>query len=112
MSIRPVDLQVIIPRATDVSRVQHAANQQIIAQQQHCAEKIQRLSDRKLKQVQEMLKNEGGKVQREADSKNKHRGAYGNSHDIQTDENLTTDSGKDQSTIKDHLRGQVIDIRT
>jgi hypothetical protein len=112
MNIRPVDLQILIPKSTEVGKTQAAMNQQSLLQQQYSAEKNQKLADQRLHQVQKTFGGEGGKIQRDENFRDKQGGhqqdAYEQKHKPPEPDHL------EQSKIvdKDGLRGQVIDIKT
>ena len=72
MSIRPVDLQVILPHATDAGKVQANQNTQSNTMQQVFAEKLQKEAQLKQNQVQESPKGEFGKVNRDKEKEDSH----------------------------------------
>jgi len=63
MNIRSIDLQVLIPRATDASKMQQANDHQNSLQQQQFAEQLKQLTAKQQQQVQNTPKNAGPKVQ-------------------------------------------------
>lgn len=75
MNIRSIDLQVLIPHATDVSKSQALANNQNSTQQQLFSEQLQQITAEKKQQVQSSLKVENNKIQHDnqADHKSKHQ---------------------------------------
>lgn len=113
MSIRPVDLQVLIPRATEVGRHQQTADQQLTNQQQQFAEQLQQIAQSRQHKVQGTPKNEGGKVQREKDQEEKN-GRGGQNHqkhqEAQAKEN--SQGGHVETSVNDPVRGHLIDIKT
>ena len=112
MSIRSIDMQVLIPKATEVGKQQNNLAQQSTVQQQQVAEQMQKTAEVRQQQVQGLAKGEGGKVKRE-EPKEKHnhnhrRGNYGlNQHDLPEQENP-----EDEPMSKDPVLGHVIDIKT
>ncbi len=64
MTIRPVDMQVVLPHATDVGRLQAEQNSQTANTQQLFAEKLQREAQMRQGQVQEASRIEHSKVTR------------------------------------------------
>ena len=73
MNIRSIDLQVLIPHATEVGRTQHIANQQNGIQQQDFASQWQRISQERQKQVQLVDQTDNGKVNEKKDSSGSRR---------------------------------------
>ncbi|MDR3592785.1 MAG: hypothetical protein P4N41_24265 [Negativicutes bacterium] len=63
MNIRSIDLQVLIPRATEASRMQQTNDQHNSLQQQQFAEQLKNLTAQRQQQVQNTPKNEGPKIQ-------------------------------------------------
>ena len=62
MTIRSIDLQVLIPRVTEVSRNVQISDQQSVAQQQLLAEQWQQVSASLRQQVQGTPRKEHGRV--------------------------------------------------
>ncbi len=62
MNIRPIDMQVLVPRTVDVSKVQQLVNQQGTVNQQLLGDQLKQLSDHRQHQVQQLLPSEGEKV--------------------------------------------------
>ncbi|MDR3563775.1 MAG: hypothetical protein P4N59_20395 [Negativicutes bacterium] len=62
MNIRSIDLQVMIPRAIEASRMQNTSDHQTSLQQQQFAEKLKQVSADREQQVQSSPKNVGAKV--------------------------------------------------
>ncbi|MPM68940.1 hypothetical protein SDC9_115877 [bioreactor metagenome] len=113
VSIRPVDLQVIIPRATEVSKTQQASDQQLISQQQQFAEQWQQISARRQQKVQSTSKTEGGKVH--GDDKKKKNQKQGSQSGEGFDEQHSNDAKSSNNMLvqaADPMRGHLIDIKT
>lgn len=112
MSIRPVDLQVLIPRATEVGRVQQMVDQQNTLQQQQFAEQWQQISVSRQKKVQGTPKTVDGKIRREKEKEGtKDHSGYGkqsNSHSSDHDKQ----QGESSQNSVDPNRGRLIDIIT
>lgn len=116
MSIRPVDLQVIIPRATEVSKTQQSSDHQIISQQQQFAEQWQQISARRQQKVQSTSETEGAKVHRDKEKSNKNKDLKQGS---QSSEGFSEQHSNDAKSCNgvptqavDPMRGHLIDIKT
>ena len=112
MSIRPIDMQVIIPRSTEVGVQQNNLAQQSVVQQQQFAEQMAKAAAVRQKQVQGIAKGQGGKIEREGNKEknNKH-------HADEAGENsgaLSAESPESEGeTIRrDPVLGHIIDIKT
>lgn len=109
MTINSIDLQVLIPRATDVGKSQQVLNQQDTLQQQQFAGQWKEIADNRQHQVQGTPKNEGGKVGREKEAK-EHKNS---NEQKQRDKNNNADADKvNRASNEDPVRGHVIDIKT
>ena len=73
MSIRPVDMQVTLPHATDVGKVQAVQNEQSSAAQQLFAEKLMKEAQERQGQVQGTQSTEFAKVNREKEKEEEER---------------------------------------
>ena len=71
MTIRPIDLQVVLPHATDVGRAQAIQNDQSVVSQQLFAEKLLKEAQEKRGQVQETQRSEFGKIKRDKEKERK-----------------------------------------
>lgn len=116
MSIRPVDLQILIPRATDVSKSQQIANQQLASQQQQFAEQWQQISASRQQKVQNTPQTEGGKIhsdtEKEQQSLNKKQGRQQHREKSSGDKDLDMNSNSGGVLLVDPALGHVIDIKT
>ncbi len=65
MTIRPIDMQIILPYVTDVSKVQAVQNDQSHNAQQQFAEKLQKEAQNKKAKVQETKSGEFSKITRD-----------------------------------------------
>lgn len=111
MTIRPIDMQVLIPHATDVGKAQHHANQQTMTQQQQFAEQLQQTNERRQKQVQGSNKSEGSKIKRDNRQEEKRQSKGGNEQERKK-ESLLPEEANAANNAKDPLRGRCIDIKT
>lgn len=116
MGIRPIDLQVLIPHATDVGKTQQIANQQPGINQQIFSEQFKQVAEQKQQQVQKTTSSEDGKITREQEKKqNQSRSSQQRSsqqsHDGQTSDDQQDDSVRNRPNDTDPLRGHSIDIK-
>ena len=110
MSIRPVDLQVLIPHATDVGKSQHAADKSLITQQQQFGEQWQDISASRQQKVQNTAKVEGSKVRSD---KEKNRGNDNHSSGgFMAKKKQALNETCEQIDAIDPARGHLIDIKT
>lgn len=115
MSIRSIDMQVLIPKATEVGKQQSNIAQQGTLQQQQFAEQMQKTAAVRQQQVQEIVKGQGGKVEREEtkDRHTKQSRHYAQSNDKQQKDLLEPDNIEDDASINyDPVLGHIIDIKT
>ena len=111
MNIRPIDLQVLIPHTTEVSRTQAITNQQGIQQQQQFAEQFQKISADMQHQVQSTSKSVDGKVHREKDKNQEQQQSSGK----QRDKTVILSDKEKEAVAKDEpdpIKGHIIDIIT
>lgn len=105
MNITPIEMQVIIPKATEVGKGQQQRDQQNVFQQQFGAAELQQKAEHKLKQVQTTEKSEGQKIKKDSKKKkNKDQGGASGSQKEQVDED-------DVVMAVDTFRGRNIDIK-
>lgn len=119
MSIRPMDLQVLIPRSLDAAKIASSHDQQPAAQQQVAALRLKQEASEQQHQVQTALSSQhDGKVDTEdldEERKRKRRNRGGADEHGERDggaaptgaEKLMASSGP-----PDPVRGQRIDIKT
>jgi len=111
LTIRPVDLQVLIPRVTEVGKTQHVTDHQDTLQQQQFAGQWQQISANRQKQVQSTTKDEDGKVGREKNYKEQSNSNNGQQH--QDVKQCNTDADMvNHASSEDPVRGKLIDIKT
>lgn len=104
MNISPLDMQVIIPKSTEVAKLQHVRDQQSVVQHEQGAVKFEQQSDAKLTQVQTSEKSEGQKIkdqQKKEKEKKESEKRNANRKEEETEEISVTDT----------IRGRNIDIR-
>jgi hypothetical protein len=105
VSVRPIDLQVLIPRTTEISRIQQVSDHQAALQQQQSAAEWERLAANRQQQVQKPQQNAGGRVEPDAqENKREHEG------DQRHDRRRPAD--EDEIESADPIRGHTIDIKT
>lgn len=110
MTIRPVDLQVMIPRVTEVSKTQHTMNQQDTLQQQQFEGKWQQISTKREHQVQGTEKSDASKVGERHQEEQKNS-KDGKKHTDDKQGKKDTDQINHPSH-EDPVRGNLIDIKT
>ena len=108
MNIRSIDLQVLIPRAADASRIQHQQDQLPASQQQQIAGQFQQLTLNRRHQVQGLVKSEAKKVHSQ-DQDEKERSKHGSGHERKLPAEAEL-NGKEKQ--QDPVRGKNIDIST
>jgi hypothetical protein len=108
MNIRSIDLQVLIPRATEAGKVQQVTNHQSVLDQQQFAAQFQAIAKERQQQVQDVPKTESGKIHNNNKEKehknNQQQGAHLNKH--------PKNSSEQEESITDPLKGHIIDIKT
>lgn len=112
MSIRPIDMQVLIPRSTEVGVQQNNIAQQSTLQQQQFAEQMAKVAEVRQQQVQSIAKGQGGKVEREGSKEKNNR-----RQSAQAEQKGSTDSEElveeeTESVRLDPILGHIIDIKT
>ncbi len=105
MTIRAIDLQVLIPRVTEVGKLQQIADQQVTTQQQQVAAQQQQAAALRQQQVQQTPRNAGAKVNPDAahgerHQEEQHKGRRGQEHEAE------------EKGAADPIRGHTIDIKT
>ncbi len=117
MNIHPMDMQVLIPRTTDVSKVQQLANQQVAAEQQVFGEQLKKVAEQRERQVQHLPQAEGEKITANKEKQQQHK------HKQQQDASAQEPSSDEPPTAtrmnvlnrpsqNDPVRGHSIDIIT
>lgn len=106
MNITPMNMQVVIPKVTEVGKSQQTRDHQNVVQQEHGAAQFQQVADHRLRQVQTLEKPEGKKVKNNNEQKEKQESgkqqSYANAKKVQEEEMVMA---------VDTLRGGTIDIK-
>lgn len=111
MNIRSIDLQVLIPHATEVSKTQHTANQQTASQQHDFASQWQKISQDRQQQVQTVNQSEGGKIKEKKETQDKRRNQGGPRKQTQRKDGSVEPHHAPQA-FSDTSLGHTIDIKT
>lgn len=110
MSIRSIDMQVLIPRATEVQKQQNTLGQQSTLQQQQIAEQLQKTAEIRQHQVQDVEKSQSGRVNRDETAEERSASYYPRKEPaakpVETEEEENPVSGRDP------VLGHIIDIKT
>lgn len=106
MSITPVDMQVIIPKSTEVGKNQQARDHQEVFQQQFGATEFRENANQKLRQVNKKDEAEGEKIKDDPEHGNKQ--GYSQNRHSKRKEHEDTD---EVVMAVDTLRGRTIDIK-
>lgn len=109
VTIRPLDLQVLIPRVTEVGKNQHVNDHRETLQQQQFEGQWQKISTNRQQQVQSTTKSEDGKIGREKHSKEQDSSKNGKNHQ---DAKHTDADMVNHASNEDPVRGNLIDIKT
>lgn len=86
MSIRPVDLQVMLPRSTEVGKIQNNINNRPENQQQLFAQHLQRQVEHDQQHVIQTNKSEKQTVDKDGSNKNKQQARKKNTNDAKQDD--------------------------
>lgn len=106
MSIRSSDLQVMIPKVQEVSRLHQIQQQQSQEQQQQFAAQLRQTVEHQLSTVQQSPRNEKGEIrEREESRKRKEGGTKRAAH------RAPQEGEKEKQGSKDGLVGGILDIR-
>ena len=107
MDVSPMNLQIMVPKSTEVGQLQHNMNQQSAVQQDF--EAIRQKADAKLKQTQVRNKDDvdGGKIKDDPDHSKK-QGQYASGHRRSRKEEEKEEPQEKMAV--DQFRGQHIDI--
>lgn len=109
MSIRSIDLQVLIPRATEASKTQQNSENQRAVQQQHFSAEWRQISTQRQTQVSHTSHAEEGMI-RDALERDGNQGHQRRKQKRQSPESI--DKAADEVTHDDPVRGNIIDIKT
>lgn len=109
MNVGSLDLQVLIPRSTDISKVQQNADQQPALQQQQFAAEWQQISDQRQHQIQNSSKSEGGKIKADERERRQHAKSDPESSHSQK---RKSDTDSPEEHAADPFLGNKVDIKT
>ena len=105
MNIRSIDLQVLIPRVTEVSKTQQTVSNQNSLEQQHFSEEWRQISTQRQHQIQNTSQTQEGVItERDSEGNNQkkrqHKQRQGKKR-----------ADLDSSEPYDRIRGSIIDIK-
>lgn len=109
MTIRPMDLQVLIPKASEINRVNQIQDIQSQLQQQQFAAQFERAMQNRQKQVPGTSETEGQRIRSKKDSRG--RGGGGNKESGGKPQQEDTAEGEAGKYVNPNL-GNRIDIKT
>ncbi len=92
MSIRPIDMQVMVPKTSEISKMQHTEMQKAGADQQQFSEQLNKQILHNQKQVVETNKSEKGIIRKDENKKKKNENEKKDKKD--KDENEKKDTTK------------------
>ena len=113
MNIRPVDLQVLVPRTIDVAKMASVHDQQAVTQQQQLSANLKQAVDAKQRQVQTALSSQhDGRVDMQELDQEKRKGHR--QHEGRNDrENQESEPETGSAAIPPvSMLGHTIDIKT
>ncbi|MDA8233816.1 MAG: hypothetical protein M0Z31_03235 [Clostridia bacterium] len=106
MTIRPVDLQVLMPKVQEVSKIQQAKNQGEHNQQQQFATQLQKESQQIQQQVQNSPKSVGTRITKDQSKQPNDQG------DRTPEQRQSKDQENEQAKeLKDPKLGKILDIK-
>jgi hypothetical protein len=114
MNIHPMDMQVLIPRTTEVGKTQQLTNQQVLTDQQLFGEQMKERIEQRERQVQHLPQAEGGKIKLNQD-KNKQQPRKNNQNSTKqeaTNDEQACEVILNRPSTNDPVRGHSIDIST
>lgn len=106
MNISPMNMQVVIPKATEVGKGQQQREQQTVFQQDFGAEKYQQNAHQRLKQVQKAEESESKKINDNQSKEEKRRGQQNFG-----EKNKKKENDEEVVMAVDTFRGHNIDIK-
>ncbi|MBP1763192.1 MAG: hypothetical protein H6Q65_250 [Firmicutes bacterium] len=111
MNLLPIDLQVMIPRVSEVGKVQQISDRQQMLQHQQVADQWVDIANLRNSQVQNIHKSDSKKVR----SDNQERGSFSSSKRHNENNIQMKNEEEDQApdfVCEDPVRGHNIDIKT
>lgn len=114
MNIYPMDMQVLIPRATDVGKTQQLANQQVVTEQQLFGEQMKERIEQREHQVQHLPKAEGGKItlNQDKEKQQQRKGSQNSMKQETVNDEEACEVILNRPSTNDPVRGHSIDIST
>lgn len=106
MTVRSIDMQVLIPRATEVSRVQQITDQQTSLQQQQFAQQLQAVVAHRRQYAQPLAKTDHAAVHDQGARQEGREQREAERHQPSMHADDVDDGGTEPS------KGHIIDIRT
>lgn len=115
MSIRSIDMQVLIPKAMEVGKQQNNLTQQSTIQQQQFAEQMAKTAAVRQHQVQSIVKGQGNKIER--DGKQGKNNKQQDRDDLVSTNNAASKESPETGDSAEEVRadpvlGHIIDIKT
>ena len=109
IDVGPMNLQVMVPKSTEVGQIQHNINQQAIVEQEFAANREKADAELKQQQVRSREEMEDGKIKEEPERKKQDRGSFGGSrHNSSAQEE---EEPEEERMAVDTYRGHMIDIK-
>ncbi|WP_418790209.1 hypothetical protein [Phosphitispora sp. TUW77] len=105
MTLRPIDMQVLLPKVSEVNRNQPIQNQQDHTQQQQLAAEFQKQMDIQKHKVRNSEKSDGQRIEQETGDK-----ASGHNEAREKSRQGGKEEEK-QEELKDPDRGKLFDIK-
>lgn len=97
MSIRSIDMQVLVQKVSDVAKVQQAQQVENSSRQQESVQQINHQTNIDVKTVNQPLRNEHAYVhdkQEQKDKEKKSKNKKGNNHDMENSDKTTVEKNK------------------
>lgn len=104
MSLRSIDLQVLLPQVSEVNKNQPIQNQQSHTQQQQFAAQLEKQTETQRQQVQSSNKSEEGKINQETGSRQR-------GQDAEHRENRKRQEAETKVDVQDPTKGKILDIK-
>ncbi|MBQ9377088.1 MAG: hypothetical protein IJU05_04720 [Schwartzia sp.] len=105
MDVNPISLQMVVPRATDASQVQHNLNQQANVQQEFAMLREQTSVRMKMETVQARDDAEDGRIKDDPERESRNGGQY-----YRGQKRNREDEPEEEKMAVDIVRGHNIDI--
>jgi hypothetical protein len=105
LTVRSVDMQVLLPKIQEIGKNQQVQNQQDQSQQQQFAAQMQKQAELQKHRVQNSPKSEGHKIDVESEKKG-HQQKKRHSDEDKKQEHVEGETG-----VKDPSKGNLLDIK-